>query len=79
MTDEDNVEEGAEEAIEDLEAPAAAAGDVTGGLCPAGTDACHLPTTGCSNPTCTVQTFCKPGTVQGCTKPTCGLTVVLVQ
>jgi len=34
MTDEEREAEAAEEAIEDLEAPAAAAGDVKGGACP---------------------------------------------
>jgi hypothetical protein len=70
--------EGGEEAIEDLEAPASAQGDVAGGICPNAT-ACHLPTSGCSNPTCTGVTYCKPGTAQGCEKPSCQITSVLVQ
>jgi hypothetical protein len=72
--------EGAEEAIEDLEAPAAAQEDVAGGIvrCPNNTE-CHLPTNACSNPTCTGQTYCKPGTAQGCATPTCQVTAVWVQ
>lgn len=80
MTDDERMarsEEGAEEAIEDLEAPATAQEDVAGGLCPSNT-ACHLPTQACSNPTCTSQTYCK-GTAQGCAKPTCQVTAVWVQ
>ena len=78
MTDDVGSGEGAEEAIEDLEAPAASWGEVAGGRsnCPA--PSCALPTSGCSNPTCSA-TWCKPGTVQGCTQPTCGISVVLVQ
>lgn len=75
MTDEHGGEEGAEEAIEDLEAPAAAWADVAGGM----VIQCHLPTNACSNPTCTSQTYCKPGTVQGCDGKTCAITVVRVQ
>ncbi len=74
MTDEERQDEGAEEAIEDLEAPAAAQDDVAGGVI-----ACNLPTKGCSNPTCTSQTWCKPGTHQGCDMPTCGASIVHVQ
>jgi hypothetical protein len=70
--------EGAEEAIEDLEAPASAQGDVAGGICPNAT-ACHLPTAACPSPTCTEVTFCRPGTAQGCAKPTCQVTAVWVQ
>jgi hypothetical protein len=80
MTDEPGAEEGAEENVEDLEAPAEQAADVAGGrmVCPDNT-ACQLPTDGCSNPSCTQQTWCKPGTVQGCPKYTCAVTAVLVQ
>jgi len=77
MTDEQGSEEGAEEAIEDLEAPAAVWNDVVGGI------ACQLPTSGCSNPSCTGQTWCTPGTHQGCSPgpphPTCEMTMVAVQ
>lgn len=64
--------EGAEEAIEDLEAPAAVWADVSGGS----VIQCKLPTSGCSNPSCTSQTFCKGGTVQSCQLPTCVGTIV---
>jgi hypothetical protein len=73
MTDDPGSEEGAEEAIEDLEAPAAEWADVAGGI------ACKLPTIGCTNPTCTAQTFCSGNTHQQCTGVTCGMTVVRVQ
>jgi hypothetical protein len=78
MTDEES-REGDEEAIEDLEAPAAAQGYVVGrAQCPKNTE-CHLPTAACSpDPTCTEQTFCK-GTKQGCADPTCRVTAVWVQ
>jgi hypothetical protein len=81
MTDEEQGAEsveGGEEAIEDLEAPAGAQRDVAGGICPNAT-ACHLPTSGCSNPTCTEVTFCRPGTAQACEKPSCQVTAVRVQ
>ena len=72
MTDDEHKQEGAEEPIEDLEAPAAVWADVAGGI------VCRLPTHGCSNPTCTGQTWCKPGTVQACDLPTCQVTVAKV-
>jgi hypothetical protein len=72
MTDDEPKQEGAEEPVEDLEAPAAVWADVAGGI------ACRLPTVACSNPTCTGQTYCKPGTVQGCERPTCNVTVAHV-
>jgi hypothetical protein len=46
MTPESGSEEGAEEAIEDLEAPAAAQDDVAGGA------ACGRPSVICQAPTC---------------------------
>jgi hypothetical protein len=76
MTEEEQAAEsveGGEEAIEDLEAPASAQRDVAGGI------ACHLPTRACSNPTCTAATYCRPGTAQGCEKPSCQVTSVFVQ
>jgi hypothetical protein len=72
VTDDERKQEGAEEPIEDLEAPAAVWEDVAGGI------VCKLPTADCHNPTCTSQTYFKPGTVQGCTKPTCAFTIVRV-
>lgn len=79
MTDEES-REGDEEEIEDLEAPAAAQGDVVGFQhCPKNTE-CHLPTAACSPaPTCTEVTYCRPGTKQGCADPTCQVTAVWVQ
>lgn len=77
MTDEPSVDEGAEETLEDLEAPADRMADVAGGMCP-GNTACKLPTEACPAPTCTGQTYCLPGTVQGCQKPTCLLTNVKI-
>jgi hypothetical protein len=71
MTDDERKQEGAEEEIEDLEAAAGWA-DVAGGI------QCHLPTVKCSNPSCTSQTYCKPGTLQGCQTPTCRMTTVEV-
>jgi hypothetical protein len=55
MTD----EEGAEEAIEDLDAPADTQGDVAGGACAKPTG-----TAGCNQPTCNVKA--------GGTKVACG-------
>ena len=40
---------------------------------------CQLPTDRCTNPSCTSQTYCKPGTRQGCVKPTCKSTAVFIQ
>jgi hypothetical protein len=78
MTEEEHGQEGGEEAIEDLEAPAAQADSAVGAAkCPDNT-ACSLPTKACSNPTCTTQTYCK-ATAQGCAKPTCQVTAVWVQ
>jgi hypothetical protein len=51
MTDDERNREGSEESIEDLEAPAAAQGDVTGGkLC--GPKSCGNPSMVCYGPTC---------------------------
>ena len=79
MTDEES-REGDEEAIEDLEAPAAAPGYVVGlQHCPKNTE-CRLPTAACSpTPTCTEVTYCTPGTKQKCANPTCQVTAVWVQ
>jgi hypothetical protein len=54
MTDEQRSDEGAEETIEDLDAPAAAQSDVAGGMCMAPSELCRKPTeyTGCAKPTC---------------------------
>jgi hypothetical protein len=48
MTEEEREAEGAEEAIEDLEAPVAAQGDVAGGA-----KGCGSPSLVCTEPTCT--------------------------
>ena len=54
MTDEQRNEEGAEEAIEDLDAPAAEQGDVAGGMCYKPSLICPKPTDfdACQKPTC---------------------------
>ena len=59
MTDAENRAEGAEESIEDLEAPAAAQGDVAGGVIK-----CVTPTCGGDS---SVSTFCQGAT---CTRQT---------
>ena len=69
MTDEERNQEGAEEQIEDLEAPAEAQGDVAGGMGP-----CR-PTNAC-NPVKTVVHCDKP--TQICIDPTCKLTSVAI-
>jgi len=66
MTDEERSREGAEEEIEDLEAPAAAQGEVAGGIGCAPTNACR--------PVNTVV-HCQPPT-QYCHEPTCAETMV---
>ena len=85
MSEEELWEEGSGREIEDLEAPAAEWGDVVGGAGPnpvgggiAGIVKCQLPTDKCSDPSCTSQTYCKPGTQQGCAKPTCQTTIVAI-
>ena len=79
MTQTDELwEEGSGREIEDLEAPAAEWGDVVGGLDLGPIVKCQLPTDRCTNPTCTSQTYCKPGTQQGCVKPTCKSTAVYI-
>jgi hypothetical protein len=67
MTDDERKQEGLDEAIEDLEAPAVEQGDVAGGK--------EL----CASPTCvardtSISTFCAAGkTCAGtCTRGTCG-------
>jgi hypothetical protein len=62
VTDEQR-NEGAEEAIEDLEAPAAAQDDVAGGWC-----------SGKASQICE-----KPSDFTGCQKPTCKTTEVVIQ
>jgi hypothetical protein len=57
MTDEQREHEGAEEAIEDLEAPAAAQDDVAGGAA-------------CDSPSCNYTVLCLGGTCK-LTKTTC--------
>jgi hypothetical protein len=65
MHNESGDEEGAEETIEDLEAPAVSDFIV-----------CNLPTTKrCKPPTCVTSTYCKPGTGIDCSKPTCSATI----
>jgi hypothetical protein len=60
MTDEERNDEGAEEEVEDLEAPAEAQEDVAGGACPANT--CRY-TTYCLEQTCkATKRACLPGT-----------------
>ena len=72
MTDEERNEEGAEEEIEDLEAPVEAQDDVAGGLGP-----CR-PTNAC-NPTHTVVHCPKGNSItQMCEAPTCNITKVMV-
>ena len=70
MTDEERSQEGGEDAIEDLEAPAAAQGDVAGGMGP-----CR-PTNACA-PVNTVVTHCSLPT-QLCMEPTCKVTTVQI-
>jgi hypothetical protein len=69
MTDEERREEGAEEGIEDLEAPGAAQEEVVGGL------------TRCQQPTCVgntdVSTFCRQPTCKA-TKQDCQLETAAV-
>jgi hypothetical protein len=80
MTDSDEQwEEGSGQEIEDLEAPAAEWGDVAGGVDLGPIVKCQLPTDKCTNPSCTTQTYCKPGTRQGCAPPTCKSTAVFIQ
>ncbi len=69
MTDEERKEEGAEEAIEDLEAPAAAQDDVAGGLGPC------KPTNACKAVNTLVHTCSTP--TQLCVEPTCRTTSVM--
>jgi hypothetical protein len=68
MTDDERRDEGAEEAIEDLEAPATSQGDVVGGIGP-----CR-PTNNCK-PVHTVVN-CPDKITQGCREPTCNVTEV---
>lgn len=57
MTDQERNEEGTEEGIEDLEAPASAQDDVAGGM------ACGKPSMVCAAPTCkTSAALCRPDT-----------------
>jgi hypothetical protein len=68
MTEEQHSPEGGEEAIEDLEAPAAAQEDVVGGIVQ-----CR-PTNRCA-PVNTVV-HCPDNITQGCREPTCNVTEV---
>ena len=69
MTDDERKQEGAEEPIEDLEAPAAEQGEVAGGVVCAPTNRCA--------PVHTVVKSCHPPT-QFCQEPTCQVTSVFV-
>jgi hypothetical protein len=67
MTDKERKDEGAEETVEDLEAPAEDQSDVVGGR-----GKCTPPT----------KVACDPAphnTRQGCVQPTCGATMVFVE
>lgn len=55
MTDEERTGEGAEESIEDLDAPAEAQGDVVGGA-----NECMYPT--CHQPNSRLVVYCRPPT-----------------
>jgi len=60
MTHDEHTEEGAPEAIEDLEAPAEAQEGVAGGACPNPT--CGTPSMICAAPTCKATAgLCLPG------------------
>jgi hypothetical protein len=75
MTDEERNREAADEEIEDLDAPAAAQGDVVGGRV-----ICAKPTNTCAPGNTTgVETYCKLPTCNA-TKSACGqaTTVILV-
>ena len=67
MTDEQRNEEGAEEAIEDLEAPAEAQGDVAGGACPVAT--CFSPSNICR----------KPSVWDECKAPSCAKSEIVIK
>jgi hypothetical protein len=72
MTDEQRSEEGAEEAIEDLEAPAAAQSDVAGGRIVGG-----CPEVGtCFSPSKICQ---KPSTGDLCQVPSCKATEIVAK
>ncbi|HEX4034788.1 MAG TPA: hypothetical protein VHX66_10120 [Solirubrobacteraceae bacterium] len=76
MTDGERNEEGAEEALEDLEAPAESAADVAGGICPQATGVCR-PTNRCSPVNTMIH--CSPPTQLCPTGYTCELTQVAEQ
>jgi hypothetical protein len=58
MTDDERNQEGGEETLEDLEAPAAAQDDVAGGqIC--GSRSCGNPSLVCLDPTCGSKTYTK--------------------
>lgn len=67
MTDDDHSEEGAEEAIEDLEAPASAQGAVAGGVVASRCPEKGGVSTICVGGTCTPPSaiLCLPGTSTG--------------
>ena len=65
MTEEERNEEGAEDPIEDLQAPAEAQKDVAGGAGGCGTPTCGKPSIRCSDGSCQMtQAYCanKPAT-----------------
>jgi hypothetical protein len=72
MTEREPSDEGADEVLEDLEAPAEQMADVAGGVCPGGS--CR-PTNNCA-PVNTVIHTCEPPT-QFCVGGTCLETIVL--
>ena len=55
MTEEERNAEGAEESVEDLQAPAAAQEDVAGGAGNCGTPTCGKPSIRCEGNTCVVS------------------------
>lgn len=58
MTDEERHDEGAEEGIEDLEAPADAQSDVAGGVAPKGCTVPKVTNVRCAPPSCTGASNC---------------------
>ena len=59
MTEEERNEEGAEESVEDLQAPAEAQEDVAGGAGGCGSPTCGKPSLRCFSPTCAqTEAYC---------------------
>lgn len=59
MTEEERNEEGVEEPIEDLQAPAETQGDVAGGAGGCGSPSCGKPSLRCDNATCAfTEAYC---------------------